>query len=133
MRTLDALRPVLLSRRLLIAGGALALLSAAAGYGTPAGLVAAAAFLAVAMGVASALAFALMMEFARDGWRAADYGLQASLFTLARIAVVLPAGLLLDRLGYPGMLAALAIAALAFALLISARRRLGFSLEGVSP
>lgn len=112
---------------------ALVLLAAAAGYGTETWLVAAAAFLAVAMGVASTLAFALMMEFARDGWRAADYGLQASLFTLARIAVVLPAGLLLDRLGYPGMLAALAIAALAFALLISARRRLGFSLEGVSP
>lgn len=112
---------------------ALALLAAAAGYGTPAGLVAAAAFLAVAMGVASALAFALMMEFARDGWRAADYGLQASLFTLGRIAVAPPAGLLLDRLGYPGMLAALAVAALAVALLIAARRRLGLFLGGVSP
>ena len=111
---------------------ALVLLAAAAGYGSETWLVAAAAFLAVAMGVASALAFALMMEFARDGWRAADYGLQASLFTLARIAVVLPAGLLLDRLGYPGLLAVLAVAALAFALLISARRRLGFSIEGVS-
>ena len=112
---------------------ALVLLAAAAGYGSETWLVAAAAFHAVAMGVASTFAFALMMEFARNGWRAADYGLQASLFTLARIAVVLPAGLLLDRLGYPGMLAALAFAALAFALLISARRRLGFSLEGVSP
>ena len=101
---------------------ALALMAAAAGYGTQAGLVAAAAFLAVAMGVASALAFAMMMEFARDDWRAADYGLQASLFTFGRIAVAPPAGLLLDRLGYPGMLAALAVAALAVALLISANR-----------
>ncbi|NMG55053.1 MFS transporter [Aromatoleum aromaticum] len=128
---------VLILRVLPLSAGAnalaLALLAAAAGYGTPAGLVAAAAFLAVAMGVASALAFALMMEFARDGWRAADYGLQASLFTLGRIAVAPPAGLLLDRLGYPGMLAALAAASLAVALLIAARRRLGLSLVGVSP
>ncbi|MFV0662385.1 MFS transporter [Denitromonas sp.] len=128
---------VLILRVLPLSAGAnalaLALLSAAAGYGTPAGLVAAAAFLAVAMGVASALAFALMMEFARDGWRAADYGLQASLFTLGRIAVAPPAGLLLDRLGYPGMLAALAAASLAVALLIAARRRLGLSLVRVSP
>ena len=71
----------------------------------------------------SALAFAMMMEFARDDWRAADYGLQASLFTFGRIAVAPPAGLLLDRLGYPGMLAALAVAALAVALLISANRQ----------
>lgn len=128
---------VLILRILPLSAGAnalaLVLLAAAAAYETKTGLVAAAAFLAVAMGVASALAFALMMEFARDGWQAADYGLQASLFTLGRIAVAPPAGLLLDRFGYPGMLAALAVAALAVALLISARRRLGFSLEGVSP
>jgi len=112
---------------------ALVLLAAAAGYGSQTWLVAAAAFLALAMGVASTFAFALMMEFARDGWRAADYGLQASLFTLGRILIAPPAGLLLDRLGYPGMLAALAVAALAFALLISARRRFGFPLVTPAP
>lgn len=99
-------------------GVALALLAGAAAHGSGPLLLAAAALLAIAMGVASSLAFALMMEFARDGWRAADYGLQASLFTLGRIAVAPLAGLLLDRLGHSGMLAALAAAALLTALLI---------------
>lgn len=102
---------------------ALALLALAAAYATGPWLVAAAALLAVAMGVASSLAFALMMEFARPGQRAADYGLQASLFALGRIAVAPLAGLLLDRLGYPGMLAALTAAALLIAVLIATGRR----------
>lgn len=101
----------------------LALLALAAAYATGPWLVAAAALLAVAMGVASSLAFALMMEFARPSQRAADYGLQASLFALGRIAVAPLAGLLLDRLGYPGMLAALAAAALLIAVLIATGRR----------
>lgn len=102
---------------------ALALLALAAAYATGPWLVAAAALLAVAMGVASSLAFALMMEFARPSQRAADYGLQASLFALGRIAVAPLAGLLLDRLGYPGMLAALTAAALLIAVLITTGRR----------
>ena len=102
---------------------ALALLAVAAGQASGAWLVAAAAFLACAMGVASALAFALMMEFARETARAADYGLQASLFTLGRIAGAALAGALLDRFGHAGMLAALAAAALAVALMVAARRR----------
>jgi len=100
----------------------LALLAVAAAYASAPWLAAAAALLAVAMGVSSALVFALMMEFARGAWRAADYVLQASLFTLGRIAVAPLAGLLLDRLGHPGMLAALAAAALLVALVISAHR-----------
>lgn len=102
---------------------ALALLALAAAYATGPWLVAAAALLAVAMGVASSLAFALMMEFARPSQRAADYGLQASLFALGRIAVAPLAGLLLDRLGYPGMLVALTAAALLVAVLIAMGRR----------
>ncbi|MNG11035.1 hypothetical protein D3C84_945390 [compost metagenome] len=78
--------------------------------------------LALAIGVASALVFALMMEFARSECRAADYGLQASLFTLGRLAILPVAGQLLDRSGYGAMLAALALAALAVALLAGAQR-----------
>lgn len=108
---------------------ALALLAVATAHGSGPLLLCAAALLAIAMGVASSLAFALMMEFARDAWRAADYGLQASLFTFGRIAVAPLAGLLLDRFGYPGMLAALALAALPVALLIAAWRGSAISLS----
>lgn len=108
---------------------ALALLAVATAHGSGPLLLCAAALLAIAMGVASSLAFALMMEFARDDWRAADYGLQASLFTFGRIAVAPLAGLLLDRFGYPGMLAALALAALPVALLIAAWRGSAISLS----
>ncbi len=112
---------------------ALALLAVAAAQAPGPWLVATAAFLAVAMGVASSLSFALMMEFARSDQRAADYGMQAGLFTLGRIAVAALAGLLLDHLGHPGMLAVLTVAALPIALLISARRRVAISLkEGVA-
>lgn len=102
---------------------ALALLAVATAHGSGPLLLAAAALLAIAMGVASSLAFALMMEFARDGWHAADYGLQASLFTFSRIVVAPLAGLLLDRFGYPGMLATLALAALPIALLLAFLKR----------
>lgn len=105
----------------------LALLAVTAAYATGPWLMGAAVLLAVTMGVTSSLAFALTMEFARSDQRAADYGLQASLFTLARIAVASLAGLLLDRLGHPGMLAVLAVAALLAALLISARREFGMA------
>lgn len=95
---------------------ALVLLAVAAAHAPAPWLVAAAALLAVAMGVASSLTFTLMMEFARSEQRAVDYGLQASLFTLTRIAVALIAGTLLDHLGHPGMVAVLAIPALLFAM-----------------
>lgn len=108
---------------------ALALLAVATAHGSGPLLLCATALLAIAMGGASSLAFALMMEFARDDWRAADYGLQASLFTFGRIAAAPLAGLLLDRFGYPGMLAALALAALPVALLIAAWRGSAISLS----
>lgn len=104
---------------------ALALLAVAAAYAAGPWLIGAAALLAVAMGVASSLAFALMMEFARSDLRAADYGLQASLFTLSRIMVAPLAGLLLDHLGHPGMLSVLAVAALVVASSVSTRQRFG--------
>ena len=92
-------------------------------------LMVSAAFLAIVMGIASSLIFALMMEFARDGWQAADYGLQASMFTLSRIMVAPLAGLLLDRFGYSAMLATLALVALLVALLIHAFWEPGISLS----
>jgi len=107
---------------------ALASLAIATAYASGPWLIASAALLAIVMGVASSLIFALMMEFARDDWQAADYGLQASMFTLSRIMVAPLAGLLLDRLGYPAMLATLALVALLIALLISAWRGSGISL-----
>lgn len=112
---------------------ALALLAVAAAHAPGPWLVAAAALLAIAMGVASALTFALMMEFSRNEHRAADYAMQASLFTLGRIAISPIAGLLLDHLGHPGMLAVLAVAALLIALLISANRGFGISLKEGAP
>lgn len=64
--------------------------------------------LACAMGATSALAFSLIMTFTRDHSRAADYGLQASLFTLGRILAATLAGVVLDHLGYTLMLTTLA-------------------------
>lgn len=108
---------------------ALALLAVATAYGSTDLLLGAAALLAIAMGVASALAFALMMEFTRDGWQAADYGLQASLFTFGRISVAPMTGVLLDRLGYSGMLSTLALAALLVALFIAVGGKSAISLS----
>lgn len=68
-----------------------------------------AGLLACAMGALSGVMFGLMMHFARSGYQALDYGLQASLFTLSRLAVPVLAGILLDRLGYPAMFTALAL------------------------
>lgn len=68
-----------------------------------------AGLLACAMGALSGLVFGLMMHFARPGYRALDYGLQASLFTLSRLAMPILAGVLLDGLGYAGMFMVLAL------------------------
>ncbi|ASI68621.1 MFS transporter [Diaphorobacter nitroreducens] len=100
---------------------ALALLAVALASGAGvAGVLVGSAALALAMGVASSLAFALMMEFARDGHRAADYGLQAGLFSLSRVTVPPLAGVVLDRFGDAAMLGVLAAGALCTAL--AARR-----------
>ncbi len=100
---------------------ALALLAVALASGAGvAGVLVGSAAMALAMGVASSLAFALMMEFARDGHRAADYGLQAGLFSLSRVMVPPLAGVVLDRFGDAAMLGVLAAGALCTAL--AARR-----------
>lgn len=88
----------------------------------PAWLVAAACLLAIAMGVTSSLAFGLMMDFSRQYRQAVDYGLQASLFALGRLAVPPVAGMLLDTYHYPGMLLALTLAAFVVVLLTGAQR-----------
>ena len=64
----------------------------AAGYGL---WLVGAGLLACAMGALSGVMFGLMMHFARSGYQALDYGLQASLFTLSRLAVPVLAGILL--------------------------------------
>ncbi|WP_439888404.1 MFS transporter [Pseudomonas sp. MBLB4123] len=95
---------------------ALASLTAAVwlGAGTL-GLVVGAALVAAAMGAISALVFGLMMFFTRQQRQAADYGLQASLFVVSRLAVPVLAGVALDRLGYTGMLLGLTLAMLGVA------------------
>ncbi len=112
---------------------AVALLAGAAAAGSQAALLTATALLALAIGVASSLAFTLMMEFSRSGRQAVDYGLQSSLFTLGRIVAAALAGQLIDRLGYPGMLAAFSILALAACLLIAANRRVDGVLAAKHP
>lgn len=87
------------------------------------GLMLGAALVATAMGGLATLSFTLMMSFARQHHHATDYGVQASLFTLARLAVPVAAGVLLDRVGYPGMLSLLALALTGSTLLACHARR----------
>lgn len=105
----------------------IALLAALVGlHAPPAWLAVGALLIALAMGAAASLAFGLMMFFARDGHHAADYGLQASLFALSRLVVPVAAGFLLDRTGYAGMLAGLAVAmGGVFVFALGARRAIG--------
>lgn len=97
-------------------------LTLAAMSGQPRLLLAAAALVAVATGCLSAVVFGLQMYFTRPGRRAADYGMQASLFTATRLTVPAAAGVLLDQLGYPGMLTCLTIATGSALLLVLANR-----------
>ncbi|WP_024304092.1 MFS transporter [Pseudogulbenkiania sp. MAI-1] len=85
-------------------------------------LLAASGLLALAMGATSSLVFSLMMDFSRQYHQAVDYGIQASLFALGRLAVPPLAGVLLDIYHYPGMLLALTVAAFLVALLSGAQR-----------
>jgi len=113
----------------LLALGALLLavqLQAAAGW-----LVGAAMLVALAMGSMAAVAFGLMMYFARPLRSAADYGIQASLFAIGRIAVPLLGGIALDRFGYRGMLCGLWLAMLLVLLLtLNSRRVIGAAMQG---
>ena len=96
----------------------------------PAWMAVAALMVACAMGCMAAVAFGLMMYFVRAGRSAMDYGTQASLFAVGRIAVPLLAGVLLDRLGYAGMLGCLSAAMLAVLLLsLNSRGRIAAAVE----
>ncbi|CAM3859060.1 MFS transporter [Kerstersia gyiorum] len=59
---------------------------------------------ALMMGASAGLVFGLMMYYARPVLSALDYGIQSSLFVIGRTMVPALAGVVLDRLGYPGML-----------------------------
>jgi MFS family permease len=87
--------------------------------------------LACTMGATSALAFGLMMGFTRPQYQAADYGIQASLFTLSRLLVLPLAGVMLDRFGYAGMLSGLTLAMLGvFALAMRQRHHIDRAVRG---
>lgn len=74
------------------------------------GLILCVVLVAIAMGATSSLLFGLMMFFARPRQQAFDYGLQASLFVISRLAIPVAAGILLDAQGYIGMLLGLTLA-----------------------
>ncbi|MFV0456503.1 MAG: MFS transporter [Pseudomonas sp.] len=74
-----------------------------------AALMAAAMALALAMGASAGLLFGLMMNHARQPLAAIDYGVQSSLFVASRTMAPLLAGVLLDGLGYGGMLTGLVL------------------------
>ncbi|GHD72649.1 MFS transporter [Vogesella fluminis] len=87
--------------------------------------------LACTMGATSALAFGLMMGFTRPQYQAADYGTQASLFTLSRLLMLPLAGVILDRFGYAGMLSSLTLAMLGvFVLAMRQRHRIDRVVRG---
>ncbi|HBO6005000.1 MFS transporter [Pseudomonas aeruginosa] len=67
-------------------------------------LIASTMVVALMMGASAGLVFGLMMYHARPALSALDYGIQSSLFVIGRTMVPVLAGVVLDRLGYPGML-----------------------------
>ncbi|AZV93019.1 MFS transporter [Bordetella sp. J329] len=67
-------------------------------------LIASTMVVALMMGASAGLVFGLMMYYARPALSALDYGIQSSLFVIGRTMVPVLAGVVLDRLGYPGML-----------------------------
>ncbi|MCV2219029.1 MFS transporter [Thauera sp. Sel9] len=98
----------------------------------PGWLIASAICVAASMGAVSALMFGLTMFFTRRQRNASDYGLQTTLFTAARMAVPIAAGMLLDRLGYNGMLVGLTLGVLfAFGLAWQVRGKVGDSARAV--
>ncbi|TBU96798.1 MFS transporter [Stutzerimonas kirkiae] len=102
-----------------------------AGLGS-AWLIASAICVAASMGAVSALMFGLTMFFTRRQRNASDYGLQSTLFTVARLAVPIAAGVLLDHLGYNGMLLALTLGVLfAFVLAWQVRGKVERSAQSV--
>lgn len=99
-------------------GAVLGLLALALWQRAPvAWLLAGSMALAVSVGVCSSIVFALMMNFARPGRQALDYGIQASFFALGRLTLMPVAGWMLDRTGSAGLLLALCMPALCVAAL----------------
>lgn len=75
------------------------------------------------MGASAGLLFGLMMYHTRPGLTALDYGIQSSLFALTRMVMPILAGVLLDRLGYLGMLAGIIAGLLGVIMLTLQYRR----------
>jgi len=87
---------------------------------------------AASMGAISALMFGLTMFFTRRQRNASDYGLQSTIFTVARLAVPVAAGVMLDVLGHVGMLAGMSIGVLcALGLALRARHSVGTTAQKV--
>ncbi|MDO5101856.1 MAG: MFS transporter [Lautropia sp.] len=98
----------------------------------PIWLTASALVVAASMGVVSALMFGLTMFFTRRQCNASDYGLQSTLFTVARMAVPVGAGMILDRFGHAGMLTGLSVGVLcAFLLAWRVRQSVGTTAEAM--
>jgi predicted MFS family arabinose efflux permease len=96
----------------------------------PVWLISSAMLIAASMGAVSALLFGLTMFFTRRQRNASDYGLQSTIFTLARMAVPIAAGILLDRFGQVVMLGVLTLGVLfAFVLAWRVRHSVGASTE----
>lgn len=95
-------------------------------------LTASALVVAASMGMVSALMFGLTMFFTRRQRNASDYGLQSTLFTVARMAVPVAAGVILDRFGHTGMLIGLSVGVLcAFLLAWRVRQSVGATAEAM--
>lgn len=93
-------------------------------------LITSAVCVAISMGAISALMFGLTMFFTRRGRNASDYGLQTTVFTIARLAVPVAAGVLLDHCGYSVMLVSLTLGVLlAFILAVQVRRKIAQSAQ----
>jgi len=87
---------------------------------------------AASMGAISALMFGLTMFFTRRQRNASDYGLQSTIFTVARLAVPVAAGVMLDYLGQVGMLTGMSIGVLcALGLALRARHSVGTTAQKV--
>jgi len=87
---------------------------------------------AASMGAISALMFGLTMFFTRRQRNASDYGLQSTIFTVARLAVPVAAGVMLDVLGHVGMLTGMSLGVLcALALALRARHSVGTTAQKV--
>jgi len=87
---------------------------------------------AASMGAISALMFGLTMFFTRRQRNASDYGLQSTIFTVARLTAPVAAGMMLDALGHVGMLAGMSCGVLcALGLALRTRHSVGTTAQKV--